>query len=1436
MPDRFARVDRSVPLALLPVRLQARFKDQVLKLRVLPDQIHANAHSKELTALEYSAGQAYWNRLWKTKGGDAGETTLARTWIGERIGSHRSVYVAEQSRPSNWGSFEAEPKFPDLPLIDTTPPIAAELLPDFWVCRLYDRSLAPILATRAPNNVAAGLRMAPSLASVNTVPVSDDHVLDFLKRQNLDWMVSFEAAVEAGMALEIQLPDNIFRVGAVIVAGVRAGRDPIEEVDAFDRQLANHWHSFGFDILTQGTPTNNTDAGRSSYTETAPDMDALFAQNDVRRPAAAAARAAILKADASMLLRLPAADAASVALGMTFDDILDRCPDAEAPEGLGGWVMNACVGQGLANYATNTVFTQWGGGAPLFGAFNTIADHHTRWVRGAGPLPSIRVGPQPYGILPIDGGLNRARKDDEDATLLSTLRQLYPEWKASLPLPTLDPEATDGDPSPDPNQMVATLTDVLGAVPHPANLHLRLMVNNIAEDAETLADILQDLDDAARRDPVPIQSFLPDFVFFFELWEPYRARIDGVPTDVSPNPVAPNIEDQIAAVNELIAEIETHAQGHIAEPMMEIIEERLLPLLAVYQEATEAIPAIIEPYSESGGLSVAPPAVRKPDDLLNFVGSTYAGLIPVDETVTSNGSLQPLVDLLNEASAGLETPSPVADRARLLSGPAPLLHHLIERTYLLVPEGDAPKVRLAFQLLVARLESDAADPAGEADRLMRESLGLFMHRLDAWITSFASKTLGEMRQATPRGIGLGGYGWLLDLAPSQEPVSDGFIHAASMTHAATAALLRSGWKGYGTSEGSAPLSVDLSSARVRGAEWVLDGVRNGQDIADSLGARFERSLHDDPLQLDSWIDEVRGIVNTAGGRANPKQGIVDGLLLARAYSTDLTTAEQALRDDLDALTIPVGAPAAQQRKRRVRQLFMQIADDLDAVADVLMLESVHALAQGNSAITAASLNFGGDAQGTVPEIIAPQTPKEAQLITHRVVAVWGKTAPAAASGVILSAAEPRLAAWLAGFLPSPSQTRASVSVRRDGGAPRRLGYVTLASLGLDAAEAMVLAGRGVTQQTSALGRLVLAVARAQFAAVDPKALVVGFGDAGKSWISIDRFGLLAAAAQEALTGARALTPADVVPSDGTLTATPDADELAARIGEVATRLKAASTALQSGDSNALRIAAYHLAAVRLQGSLALAEQPGDQALLAAVQAALTARIALQDQTEPGPEERLARMVGSGLPVMPVFQADGLAALQKSAKNSRRANDVEAGGDRWWRQVRRVNRSCGQLADFLDLAECLAPRSAPALGVTQLPDHDEGWAAITRPSADARDRLCLFAVSGHDRMSQDDRIAGLVLDSWVEGIPQDDRQTGLAFHFDAPSARAPQTILLSLLESGEEKSVEDQVFAQLLSTIDLMKLRALGPDRHRTLGHYLPATFLPGDTELSEARQ
>src|SRR5262249_41883605 len=83
--------------------------------------------------------------------------------------------------------------------------------------------------------------------------------------------------------------------------------------------------------------------------------------------------------------------------------------------------------------------------------------------------------------------------------------------------------------------------------------------------------------------------------------------------------------------------------------------------------------------------------------------------------------------------------------------------------------------------------------------LMQGTIDLASYRLDAWITSFATKRLASMRASQPQGVYIGGYGWVENLKPeatartevTPPPVGEagplyahvndtGFIHAPSM--------------------------------------------------------------------------------------------------------------------------------------------------------------------------------------------------------------------------------------------------------------------------------------------------------------------------------------------------------------------------------------------------------------------------------------------------------------------------------------------------------------------------------------------------------------------------------------------------------------------------------------------------------------------------------
>ena len=164
-------------------------------------------------------------------------------------------------------------------------------------------------------------------------------------------------------------------------------------------------------------------------------------------------------------------------------------------------------------------------------------------------------------------------------------------------------------------------------------------------------------------------------------------------------------------------------------------------------------------------------------------------------------------------------------------------------------------------------------PAEVAQSLLTESLDACSHRVDAWVTSLAARRLDELRRATPADIRLGGYGWVEDVRPEAAPwqpaqtpagvvgpvfqAADnmGFVQAPSLAHAATASVLRSGYISHRDEGAGNPFAVDLSSDRVRRAEWLLAGVRQGQSLGALLGYRFERRLHE--RRLDQYIARFR---------------------------------------------------------------------------------------------------------------------------------------------------------------------------------------------------------------------------------------------------------------------------------------------------------------------------------------------------------------------------------------------------------------------------------------------------------------------------------------------------------------------------------------------------------------------------------------------------
>jgi hypothetical protein len=247
-------------------------------------------------------------------------------------------------------------------------------------------------------------------------------------------------------------------------------------------------------------------------------------------------------------------------------------------------------------------------------------------------------------------------------------------------------------------------------------------------------------------------------------------------------------------------------------------------------------------------------------------------------------------------------------------------------------------------------------------------------------------------------------------------------------------------------------------------------------------------------------------------------------------------------------------------------------------------------------------------------------------------------------------------------------------------------------------------------------------------------------------------------------------------------------------------------------------------------------------------------------------DRIKLLLGKDFPVVPRFSvgpyADEFnASLADQAALTTSDSWCVAG---WLTQLARVHEGADRVAAALTAHEALvAPADAGTLKVVQFP-HRPGqiWAALpdawvepegtpfdssqvpeelhdylsNRPGAVYKDihrvapdlTVAFHAVGGLDALAPDRTIAALVCDEWPESIPDPYQTAAIGFHYDAPGARPPQSIVLALApELGQAAWSFDDLMDVVHETVDLAKIRAVRPrDLAGGLGALLPGNYLP----------
>jgi hypothetical protein len=1438
------------PLALFPVRLETRFFPQPdgsseLRVRVYPDRIHIDSHEAELTQTEKTWGQHYWTQIFRA-GDDVQAQKDAWRQLADRYDPQRAAWIVRLLRPTNLASRTAatDPQFPRVDVVEEGKDAAwrsapkARLLPDKWIAIV--QAAGRVVAAAVGSNIRPELAVGPDpQIDRDTTPEipADQAAVD----AGMRWMVDFDEAEEAGMGLRIPLSAATLTgpIECLFVLGVATGATASEGAKQLGEQLDAQHYTDGLEFLRFGTPSNNTSAERSGYgaedtghersfaTESGAVEVALGEQSNAQRLGTA--------------LGLPGGDVAPV-LGNVSGGGDSHELDLRS--------MNTALWQSTWGYfLTNMVGFEGTGLTP-----ETLAwarEHFITHVRGGGPFPPLRCGRQPYGVLPVTSlDFWQPRVGEETASLPDQwLKTFLVSLRDNVWRPRLGDIARLGrrtsPPDPDADLADVMRTDALSNSYSARSLlgrhylaHLREFIRQNLDaagftqlqDAVT-GGILQRLGFAWR-------SRLSHATYADAMWRVSAPLVQAGEVSrwrkLEPNYISAMLADSSIAA--LVA-----SQPGEGTSLLQVMLRH--SLLLEYANATAAI-AGTEP------------------------GATLAELLRDPE----------LIDLVNGLPLSTTWKRLLDRTVAAITGTRTIREHLDTLRAFGAPQvASLGAVRDSLEHL-QDLDSEALQ------FLMQGTIDLASYRLDAWITSFATKRLASMRATQPQGIYLGGYGWVENLkpeatartevtpppgeaAPLLAHVNDtGFIHAPSMTHASAAALLRNAQLGSsGVAAANGPFAIDLSSRRVREASWLLDGVRQGQPLAALLGYRFERRLHE--LRKDQFIAPLRELAPlTAKKLENTNEpvesiaanNVVDGMVLNAKWQGDKST----------VTTVLTNAGATADDLTKLSRELDGLADSIDAVSDALTAETAYQMVRGNTSRLASTLNAVATGEAPPPELEVAITPRSGIPLTHRVLQLFSGKPPAAtgwaaASTSARATAEPMLNSWVARLLGNPKKVRCTVELLDSAGAVNETRKLLLSDLKLAPLDVVFgvepLAGAG---QISEIEQRVLYQARLGSNGFPQQARLrvqhARPDDLGAQELTLLDVLEQARKVRRLLTTARAADSEDLNPPERAEAGEANVTELNTRVTKAERALQAAHKALDTlvrkgaaAESDALRTALLKLGCLGFQAAVpvtAIGDDPTARAALNTQGIALLkeskARIAQMDALIAAPAlaerrarreqllERMRTVFGSSFVAMPLFTYDNSEEL----KSALAANEHVQGGDplnvyTWFTRAARVRDPLARWSAPLNGAEVLGTGESLRLEVAQLPfNADDRWVGL--PPEEGKDvqagKLSLV-VHPASTLKVDQPLCGLLIDEWVEVVPSSKETTAIAFQFNPPDACAPQSVLLAVPPVPEQPWTVATLHRVLVETLDLAKLRAVDAEALGEIGHYMPAMFFAFNT-------
>jgi hypothetical protein len=216
--------------------------------------------------------------------------------------------------------------------------------------------------------------------------------------------------------------------------------------------------------------------------------------------------------------------------------------------------------------------------------------------------------------------------------------------------------------------------------------------------------------------------------------------------------------------------------------------------------------------------------------------------------------------------------------------------------------------------------------------------------------------------------------------------------------------------------------------------------------------------------------------------------------------------------------------------------------------------------------------------------------------------------------------------------------------------------------------------------------------------------------------------------------------------------------------------------------------------------------------------------------------RLRFVFGSSFVVMPLFLPGNATELGQALIDSAKVQDNDTlAVVTWFQRASRVREGVARLDASIRYAEALEAGEKLNLRVAQLPYREnDRWVGLPlKAGQELSPSRYSLVVQSPAVIDVNQPMAGLLIDEWVEVVPNPSETTGLVFQYDQPDAVPPQCILLAVPPDLDQPWNLWSLQQVLLETLDLARIRAVDSAALFQVGHYLPALYFAanaaGDT-------